>query len=74
MGARLVAEHLESFDDKCQKSEGLQLGSAKLAPTWLWLKNRYQNGTLVSGKRDQHLRNPSWLILRLACCFFPTWP
>ena len=26
-------------------------------------KNRYQNGTLVSGNMDQHLRNPSWSIL-----------
>ena len=26
-------------------------------------KNRYQNGTLLSGNRDQHLRNPSCLIL-----------
>ena len=26
-------------------------------------KNRYQNGTLVSGNMDQHLRNPSCLIL-----------
>ena len=26
-------------------------------------KNRYQNGTLLSGKMDQHLRNPSWLSL-----------
>ena len=26
-------------------------------------KKRYQNGTLVSGNMDQHLRNPSCLIL-----------
>ena len=26
-------------------------------------KNRYQNGTLVSGNMDQNLRNPSCLIL-----------
>ena len=26
-------------------------------------KNRYQNGTLVSGNMDQHLRNPCCLIL-----------
>ena len=25
---------------------------------WLWLKNRYQNGTLVSGNLDQNLRTP----------------
>ena len=30
---------------------------------WLWLKNRCQNGTLVSGNVDQNLRNPSCLIL-----------
>ena len=27
--------------------------------TWLWLKNRYQNGTLASGNQGQNLRNPS---------------
>ena len=30
---------------------------------WLWLKNRYQNGTLVSGNMDQNPRNTSCLIL-----------
>ena len=30
---------------------------------WLWVNNRYQNGTLVSGNMDQNLRNPSWLIV-----------
>ena len=30
---------------------------------WLWLKKRYQTGTLVSGNMDQNLRNPSCLIL-----------
>ena len=24
---------------------------------WLWVKNRYQNGTLVSGHMDQYLRS-----------------
>ena len=31
----------------------------ELVPIWLWLKNGYQNGTLVSG----NTRNPSCLIL-----------
>ena len=40
-------------------------GLARMLPIrmWVWLKNRCQNGTLLSGNVDQNLRNPSCLIL-----------
>ena len=37
-------------------------------------KIRYQNGTLVSGNMDQHLRNPSCLILSHTHMFFSRSP
>ena len=40
--------------------EVLALGSRN---KWQWLKNRYQNGSLISGNMDQNLRKPSCSIL-----------
>ena len=39
------------------------MGSFRMLHLWVWLKNPYQNGMLVSGNIDQNLRNPSSLIL-----------
>ena len=42
---------------------GVPVNSIAQKPNGYGSKNRYQNGTLISGNMDQHLRNPSSLIL-----------
>ena len=63
---------LDCFDETCTFEVCVcgALGCALISlqhnkhkPNGCGSKNRYQNGTLVSGNMDQNLRNPSCLIL-----------
>ena len=56
----------DPFFDKPKRDVGLSTFQPQLElclPYGCGSKNRYQNGTLVSGNMDQNPRNPSWSIL-----------